>query len=138
MAISKLVREGRSWSGNERNCCFLNIGGVRMADVSAVSGLDFADDGRGVALTDWDQDGDLDILTTNRGAPRLRFLQNNLGNRNNYVALRLVGTTCNRDAIGARATVEVRNEKESIPHSPFRSPNNEVISFASRSSIYEK
>jgi len=123
MAISKLVREGRSWSGNERNCCFLNIGGVRMADVSAVSGLDFADDGRGVALTDWDQDGDLDILTTNRGAPRLRFLQNNLGNRNNYVALRLVGTTCNRDAIGARATVEVRNEKESIPHSPFRIPH---------------
>ena len=103
--------EGRSWSGNERNCCFLNTGGDRWADVSAVSGFDFPDDARAVAVTDWDHDGDLDLWVNNRNAPRLRFLRNDVGQKNHFLAVRLQGVTCNRDAIGARVTVELSGKK---------------------------
>ena len=99
-----LLRQGKSWSGHERNCCFLNTGGERFANVSAVSGLDFLDDGRAIGIVDWDHDGDLDLWTTNRTSPRVRFLRNDFPNDNHYLALHLTGnaTTCNRDAIGAR------------------------------------
>ena len=59
-ALGKLLASGRSLSGRERNCCFLNLGGSTFADVSAVSGFDFPDDARGLAVVDWDADGDLD------------------------------------------------------------------------------
>ena len=61
--VNSLIRSGNSWSGNERNCCFLNLGGGPFADVSTTSGFDFIDDARGVATVDWDFDGDLDVLT---------------------------------------------------------------------------
>ena len=100
-ALSSMITRGRSFSGFERNCAFLNTGAGRaFADVSAVSGLDFDDDGRGLASVDWDGDGDLDLWTTNRGAPRVRFLKNNLGPKS-HVAFQLRGTRGNRDAIGA-------------------------------------
>ena len=46
-ALHERLDEGMSWSGGERNCVFLNTGGEgaperRFANVSAVSGLDFA------------------------------------------------------------------------------------------------
>lgn len=101
-AIMQLVRKGASWSGHERNCCFLNTGG-RFASVSHISGLDFPDDGRAVAVSDWDQDGDLDLWFRNRTAPRLRLMLNQSSNAGSlrHVAFRLAGTKSNRDGIGA-------------------------------------
>ena len=103
-ALNRLLHEDRSFSGHERNCAFLNIGGGRFADVSAISGLDFDDDGRGLAVVDWDFDGDLDLWMTCRTAPRVRYLRNdnNSGNHFLTVKLRGNGTGTNRDAIGAR------------------------------------
>ena len=103
-----MIMEGRSFSGRERNCCFLNLEGERFATISAVSGLDFDDDARAVGLTDWDQDGRLDMWISNRNAPRLRFMKNVAPANHHFLALRLTGngTTTNRDAIGARVTVE--------------------------------
>ncbi|MCH8839659.1 MAG: ASPIC/UnbV domain-containing protein, partial [Planctomycetes bacterium] len=103
--LRRLLRNGHSFSGRERNCCYLNTGGTQFADVSAVSGLDFPDDGRGVAVTDWDGDGRLDFWVVNRSGPQLRFMHNRNLNGNHFLALRLQGTTCNRDAIGARVEV---------------------------------
>ena len=79
-ALNRLLHEDGSFSGNERHCVFLNTGDFaaegRFADISAASGLDFADDGRAVAVADWDFDGDLDLWITNRTAPRVRFMRN--------------------------------------------------------------
>ena len=74
VALHEMIFEGRAFSGRERNCCFLNLGGARFADVSAVTGLDSLDDGRGAATVDWDLDGDQDLWVTNRTGPRVRFL----------------------------------------------------------------
>ena len=75
-ATKELLRRGRSFSGHEPNCAFLNCRGVPFANVSAVTGLDFKDDGRAVAVTDWDHDGDLDLWLRNRTGPRLRLMRN--------------------------------------------------------------
>ena len=110
--FNSMFSDGRSFSGNERNCCYLNTdafsaGGGRFANISAASGIDFADDGRAMVAVDWDQDGDLDIWTSNRNAPRLRFLRNNAPHANHFLAIRLTGNgnSTNRDAIGARVEV---------------------------------
>ncbi len=103
-----MIDAGRAFSGHERNCCFLNTGDGQFANISAGSGLDFPDDGRAVAVSDWDQDGDLDLWISNRTGPRLRLMRNDAGSGNHHLALQLIGDgqRCNRDAIGAR--VEVR------------------------------
>ena len=81
--LNRQVDEGTSWSGNERNQVFLNLGDLhgenkvpRFADISAVAGFDLPDDSRALVSLDWDHDGDLDIITTNRTAPRLRIFEN--------------------------------------------------------------
>jgi tetratricopeptide (TPR) repeat protein len=104
-----MMKEGRSWSGRERNACFLNAGGGRFASIGHVSGLDFPDDGRAIGLLDWDHDGDVDIWTSNRNAPRLRLLRNDTPAENASLAVRLEGNgrTSNRDAVGARVEVVV-------------------------------
>lgn len=101
-ALSQLIGMGRSFSGHERNCCFLNNHSGRFADVSAATGLDLIDDGRAIALADWDADGDLDIWLANRTAPRVRLMRNDADNRHHWLAIRLQGRSSNRDAIGAR------------------------------------
>ena len=109
-----MIRQGKSLSGRERNCCFLNLGGKQFADVSAVASLDLIDDSRAVALTDWDQDGDLDIWLTNRTGPRIRFLRNDLPTENRFLAVRLEGNPlqgCNRDAIGARLELHLGGDE---------------------------
>jgi len=112
--LDDLINHGGSLSGNERNCAFLNLGQdvrgeARFATVSHVTGVDLADDGRAWALTDWDADGDVDAWTVNRTAPRVRFLNNEQAAGNHWIALRLLGKTCNRDAIGARVEIQLAN-----------------------------
>ena len=88
---SRLVQAGGSHSGRERNCAFLNLGDGSFARIDAVSGFGFYDDGRGASRIDWDLDGDLDLLLTNRNGPRVRFLRNDLPHPEHFVAFRLVG-----------------------------------------------
>ena len=114
-ATNKLIRSGRSFSGRERNCTFLNLGPEkRFADISSTSGLDFIDDGRGLALSDWDHDGRVDLWMLNRTGPRLRFVKNNLETDNHFVALRLVGDNGNTAAIGARVQVLLQADSPAI------------------------
>ncbi len=116
-ALMQLAREGHSWSGHERNQCFLNLGGGRFARISAVSGLDARSDGRALAFVDWDRDGDVDIWFRDRTAPRLRLLLNQhvsarSAEDRSFVSLRLEGTKANRDAIGASAEVVLSEAAE--------------------------
>ncbi|MDB4537255.1 ASPIC/UnbV domain-containing protein, partial [Akkermansiaceae bacterium] len=112
--LNELISDGASLSGHERNCAFLNVDGGKFATVSSVSGLDFDDDARSPVSIDWDRDGDLDLWVANRTAPQLRFLRNDTPADNHFVALRLRGTTSNRDGIGARVEV-LPSGSEAIP-----------------------
>ena len=107
----QLLYSGGSLSGRERNCCFLNSGEMPFTDISAVAGFDFNDDGRALGIVDWDLDGRQDVWLVNRTAPRARFLRNVSDDENKFVAFKLQGSAANRDAIGARVTVELSDRK---------------------------
>jgi hypothetical protein len=81
---------------------FQNLGGGKFRDVADEigGGFDKPKVGRGLAVGDFDRDGDLDVLlTTNNGGAYL--YRNDVENSNRSIRLKLVGTQSNRDAIGA-------------------------------------
>jgi hypothetical protein len=81
---------------------FLNQGNAKFLEVAAQLGGNFSQSkvGRGLAVADFDRDGDLDLLlTTNNGSAYLYRNDQLAGNRS--IRLHLVGTKSNRDAIGA-------------------------------------
>lgn len=85
---------------------FRNTGNAHFAAVSQASGLN---DGvlqsrRGTAFGDVDNDGNVDVVTYNVGAPPSLFL-NVTRNANHRVEFRLVGAKGDKEAIGARVTV---------------------------------
>lgn len=104
-AVNELIRSDGSWSGRERDVCYRNLGNGRFEDVSFVSGLDFSDDGRAWVALDLDSDGDLDLVLKSRTAPQLRLLRNDSPAGSRGLILELQGTTANRDAVGAAATL---------------------------------
>ena len=104
--LYRLIRLNGSLSGHERNVLYWNRGDGTFADLSAVAGLDFPQDGRAFVSFDFDRDGDVDILLNNRNSPQLRLLRNDLSTTYRSVALRLGGIESNRDAVGARIVLE--------------------------------
>ena len=90
------------------------MGNGQFASVSSVTGLDFDDDSRAIAICDWDFDGRLDFWMTGRTAPRLRLVHNREKRSGGFVALKLQGSGIgtNRDAIGARVEIVLRNGKQ--------------------------
>src|SRR6202165_5155812 len=81
---------------------FRNLGKGLFEKVSESLGPDFMRPvaGRGLATADYDNDGDIDIVTNNRGDyPSL--LRNDGGNANHWLEILLIGTKSNRDGIGA-------------------------------------
>jgi hypothetical protein len=85
---------------------YRNLGNGKFKDVSAQmgSGVTQKMSSRGCAFGDYDNDGDIDVLVLNMNDP-LSLLRNEGGNKNNWIKIKLVGTKCNRTAIGARVRV---------------------------------
>lgn len=100
-----LVRKDASFA--QPALFYRNAGNGTFGDRSHVVGRDFVQPrvGRGLCVADFDNDGDLDILLINLNGPPA-LLRNDGGNRNHHLVIRCVGTRGNRDAIGARVSVE--------------------------------
>src|SRR5262249_15453432 len=89
------------------NVLLRNDGHGEFDEVSASVGLDLDQDGRSFAVFDYDLDGRPDVvLLAPRSSPQLRLFRNELASGNAALALRLTGVKSNRDAVGARVTVE--------------------------------
>ena len=111
-AINELIRSDRSWSGFERNVAYLNNRDGTFSDVSGIAGLDFPEDSRTFAVADLDRDGRLEVVLKNRGGPQLRHLKNVIPELPPSISFRLTGTKSNRDAVGAKITVETSTGRQ--------------------------
>ena len=104
--MEALVQANDPFPLHQRNQLFRNRGNGRFAEVSAEAGrvFELSEVSRGAAFGDVDNDGDLDVLLTNNNGP-VRLLINEVGRRNRWVGLRLVGAASARDMLGARVGV---------------------------------
>ncbi len=91
---------------HQPNQLFRNLGSGRFEEVTERAGAVFelSEVSRGAAFGDVDNDGDQDVLITNNNG-RARLLINNVGHRNRWIGLRLVGGAGPRDMLGARVGV---------------------------------
>lgn len=84
-------------------------------DVSLVSGDYFAREyvGRGAAVADYDNDGDMDVFVVNNGGPAI-LLRNDGGTNHRWIQIQLEGRRSNRSGLGAQlrlvtdSTVQIR------------------------------
>src|SRR4029077_7282584 len=96
-----LFRAGSTY--RQRKLLFRNTTLRRFVEVGRTSGPAFAAEkvGRGLAVGDIDNDGDLDLLVTNNGQDA-ELLRNDGGNPGAGARARLRGAGRNTEAIGAR------------------------------------
>jgi hypothetical protein len=90
----------------EEKTLYYNLGNGTFADITEQSGPGTRERtvARGMAYGDLLNDGSIDIVINNlNSSPNLLV---NRGKKGNWITVRLVGTTSNRDAIGARVEVK--------------------------------
>jgi len=104
--IDDTVRNVRNVGYAQPPQLFLNNGKGSFREVGDEIGGGFSQPkvGRGLAIGDFDRDGDADILMTTNNGPAYLF-RNDQTSGNRSIRFRLVGTKSNRDAIGARVKV---------------------------------
>ena len=122
-------RHGLGTRYQQRKQLFLNEGKrFRHASADVGGGLLLEKSSRGAAFGDYDNDGDIDALVINMN-DRPTLLRNDTLRGGHWITLRLVGTKSNRDAIGAKVTVEaggrrqtttVRGDGSYLSHSDLR------------------
>jgi hypothetical protein len=94
-----------TWSGYQKKKFFRNLDGNSFKEISNAAGVDNDKDGRGLGVGDFDNDGRLDFYQTNADQLSL-FYRNATTDAGHWIELKLVGSTSNRDAIGARVTLK--------------------------------
>ena len=108
-----LINAGLSESYAEPKSFYLNERDGTFRDVSEQTGPDMQKGavGRGVAFSDWDNDGDMDFVSVNlNGTPQL--FRNDFKTDRHWIMFKTVGEKSNHDGIGARITVQTGELKQ--------------------------
>lgn len=84
-------------------------------EISHLVGLASMDRSRGAGFADFDLDGRLDLIVSNRRAP-LELYRNTTKNAGNWIAISLEQTGGNGNAIGAVITVSTSSKSQSVQH----------------------
>lgn len=105
--LPDLVREKHLFPLGQPNQLFHNTGKGSFVEIVNEMSPEFQllEVSRGAAFGDVDNDGDTDFLITNNNGPARLFL-NQVGNRNHWLGLRLVGSS-GRDMLGAQVEVVI-------------------------------
>jgi hypothetical protein len=117
---------------------FRNLGSGKFEQLLEQAGPAVAEAhvSRGVAFGDFDNDGDVDILIMNQNEPP-SLLRNDVTGGNRWLKVKLVGTTSNRSAIGARVTAKYggkQQAREVLAQSSYLSSNDRRLHFGLGSS----
>lgn len=83
---------------------FVSNGNLTFTQRAEELGIADTGEGRGIAVFDYDHDGDLDVFITNAGQPT-RFYRNDGGNALPWLDVRVTGVAPNTQAIGAKIFV---------------------------------
>jgi enediyne biosynthesis protein E4 len=108
-----------------RNYLYINQGGLSFEDVSEKAGIDRTSISNGAVYADLDNDSDLDIITNNINGNAF-IMRNDIEKRsdtskkNNYLTLKLIGDTLNKDAIGAIAYTYSKGLTQMLEQYPVR------------------
>jgi hypothetical protein len=91
----------------QRKELYRNAGGGKFQEIARELGGDLLipKSARGAAFGDFDNDGNIDVLSINMN-DRPSLYHNEGGNKNHWITLKLKGTHSNRDAIGARVEIQ--------------------------------
>jgi hypothetical protein len=110
--LPELTRKGDPYPLGQPNQLFHNNGKGQFVEVSDNVGEVFQslEVSRGAAFGDLDNDGDTDVLVTNSNGPPRLFL-NQVGNRNHWLGLRLIGKEAGRDALGAQVEIVISKNR---------------------------
>ncbi len=95
---------------HQRRLLYRNIDGKKLENVSASAGpgITTPHSSRGLAVGDYDNDGDVDVFVNNMNE-RPSLLRNDTESVGGFLSLKLRGAKSNRSAIGARVTVTAGN-----------------------------
>src|SRR5262249_32755662 len=97
----------------ERRLVYMNQCGAGFKEVGLAMGgaLALHYCSRGAAFGDFDNDGDVDVLLNNIDrAPTL--LRNDIGDENNWLRIKTIGRTSNRNGIGCRITISTGTKSQ--------------------------
>ncbi|MGV3589095.1 MAG: VCBS repeat-containing protein [Adhaeribacter sp.] len=103
------------------NYLYKNNGNLTFTNKTPDWGLNIPSYSNGAAYADFDNDGDLDIVTNNINDAAFIY-QNNARQqiKNNFLRINLKGNSANPNGLGSKITLTQPNQQQYYEHTPYR------------------